>query len=111
MTQEERNAVRWKAINADFDWSNDEWAKEWLPWVRLAVACLHQDDVELTQGAGPLIKDGLMSDLLDGLTKTKRHLDGLTETVSAALHRMFLAVERHGYGPDNPPPDTPISVQ
>jgi hypothetical protein len=31
MTQEERNAVRFEAINANFDWSNDEWAITWLP--------------------------------------------------------------------------------
>jgi hypothetical protein len=37
MTQEERNALNFEAIKAEFDWSNDEWAEMWLPWVRIAA--------------------------------------------------------------------------
>jgi hypothetical protein len=30
-TQEERDAMRFQAIKANFDWSNEEWASTWPP--------------------------------------------------------------------------------
>jgi hypothetical protein len=111
MTQDERNAVRFEAVHCDFNWSNEDWAATWLPWVRLAIMALHTDDKDLTEMSGDIIKNGSMPDFLEGLTRTKRHLAALVEGVNAALNRTFLAVERHGYSPENPPPDGPIHLQ
>jgi hypothetical protein len=35
VTQAERDAIQWKAIKAEFNWSNDERAETWVPWVRV----------------------------------------------------------------------------
>jgi hypothetical protein len=57
-TQEERDAMRFQAIKANFDWSNEEWASTWLPWVRSSVALLELDDKELKDFARDLVKKG-----------------------------------------------------
>ena len=94
MTQEEQKAFKFDAIRKEFSWSHEEWSSTWLPWVRLAVACLHQNDQELTDGVGKLIKYGDMGVLLEGLARTKMHFEALIQTVSAAQTRNFLACER-----------------
>jgi hypothetical protein len=108
-TQEQRDAVRLEAIRAEFDWTNEEWAITWLPWVRTAFAIIHLDDRGLLkEGIPGLIKDGAAPGLLEWLTRSKHHLEALANVLDVALGRAFLVLERHGYSPDNPPPDSPV---
>jgi hypothetical protein len=46
---------------------------------------------------------------LEGLTRTKKHLDALSKLMQAALTRMFLVIEEFGYSPGNPPPDSRVN--
>jgi hypothetical protein len=105
MTQQERDALQFEAIRAEFDWSNDEWAATWLPWVRLAAIHVACDQEKLKGSMAEFVKDGGAGNTLEGLTRTKMHLEALRKLVEAALNRSFLVLERLGYSPDNPPPD------
>jgi hypothetical protein len=55
------------------------------------------------------MRDRIVPDLLDGLTKTKEHLEALASMVSTVLHRHFIVLERLGYDLDNPPPDVKVN--
>jgi hypothetical protein len=103
LTQTERDALRFEAIKVDFDWSNEDWAVAWLPWVRLAISILHLDDEEHKEGAVETIRAGNMPMLLEGLARTEGHLEGLYKALRAALNRSFLTVERLGYTPETLP--------
>jgi hypothetical protein len=76
-TQEERDALRFKAIKAKFDWTNDDWATTWLPWVRIAAVFVGDNDTHLQEAVRAMIPDGNVPDTLDGLTKLKDHLQSL----------------------------------
>jgi hypothetical protein len=56
MTEEERRAFRFKAIKINFNHTNEEWATMWLPWVRLAIASLDNDDKDLECIVGNMLK-------------------------------------------------------
>jgi hypothetical protein len=109
MTQEERDALQFEAIKAEFDWSNDEWAATWLPWVRLAAIHVAGDQNKLKELMAEFVKAGEAGNTLEGLTRTKVHLEALTKLIDAALTRTFLVLERLGYSPDNPPPDSRVN--
>jgi hypothetical protein len=109
MTQQERDALQFEAIKAEFDWRNDEWAATWLPWVRLAAIHVAGDQDKLKGLMAEFVKDGEAGNILEGLTRTKMHLETLHKLMEAALSRSFLVLERLGYSPDNPPPDGRIN--
>jgi hypothetical protein len=106
MTQEARDAMQFNAIKAEFDWSNDDWASTWLPWVRVAAVHVGGDQDKLKDLMADFVKDGEAANILEGLTRTKMHLEALYKLVDAALMRSFLVLERLSYSPDNPPPDS-----
>jgi hypothetical protein len=105
MTQEERDALQFEAIKAEFDWSNDDWAATWLPWVRLAAIHVAGNQDKLKELMAGFVKDGEAENILEGLTRTRLHLESLHRLVDTALGRSFLVLERLGYSPDNLPPD------
>ncbi len=107
-TQEERDAIRFAAIKARFDWSNEEWAETWLPWIRLAAALLETDDVKLKEIFAAHVKEGEAPNILEGWTRTKAHMLGLANLADVAMGRAFLVLERLGYSPDNLPPEQPV---
>ena len=103
-TQAERDAIQWKAIKAEFNWSNDEWAETWLPWVRVAACHVDGDRTALKSLMLDLISAGDAPNVLEGLTRTKIHLQALVELTNAALSRSFLVLEELGYSAENQPP-------
>jgi hypothetical protein len=103
LTQAERDALRFKAILVDFDWTNEDWGNAWLPWIRLAVSILHLDDEEHKESACEAIRTGQMLMVLEGLSRTEGHLEGLYKALRAAVTRSFLTIERLGYTPDTLP--------
>jgi hypothetical protein len=111
VTQAELDAIRFVAIKSDFDWSNEDWAKTWLPWIRLSLAILHLEDEQRRNSSLEAVRAGVMPQLLEGLVRAKEHLGGVHNAVEAAFHRCLLDTERLGYTRENPPPKTPISVQ
>jgi hypothetical protein len=102
-TQAERDTLRFKAIETNFNWTDQEWARAWLPGVRLAARLLADDDVALKASIVRL--GGAVPTLLNELCETKEHLLALAEMVGIALSRTFVTLERLGYSPENPPPD------
>jgi hypothetical protein len=107
-TQEQRNAMRFEKIKLHFDWTNEDWAAAWLPWVRLAAAQVELDDVKLERLMAGLVKDGEAPNLLEGWSRLKAHLQAVVKLSDVALDRSFLVLERLGYSPDNLPPDQPV---
>ena len=105
-TQEERDAQQLVAIKAEFDWTNEQWSETWLPWVRVAGVQVGRDQDRLQETMRDLVAAGEAPNVLEGLTRTKQHLEALEKLIDAALMRSFLVLERLGYSPDNPPPNS-----
>jgi len=81
--QQARNG---SAIIARFNWSNDDWADTWLPWVRVAAvfAAGDRDGVkEILHGDHG---DGA-AEILQGIAETKAHLEELVKLTETALER------------------------
>jgi hypothetical protein len=53
-----------------------------------------------------LPKDGKVPDMLDRWCISKDHLNLLAQMLDCALTRSFIVLERLGYDPENPPPDS-----
>src|SRR6266571_8629569 len=99
-TQEQRDAQRFKAIKAKFNWTNDEWASTWLPLVRMAAVQVAVNDVELQDYMREVVKTGEVPNMLEGWSKLKQHLAALVELTDCALTRSFVVLERLGYSPE-----------
>lgn len=97
------NDIRFSAIEARFEWTNQAWGVAHLPNVRVASLLLQKDDIELEETVGRLVKAGVMPDTLEGISTTKEHLEALVDLLRAALTRSFVVLERLGYSPDLPP--------
>ena len=109
-TPEQRKAMTFKGKKVKFDWTNEDWAAAFLPSVRLAVISLEKDEKELEEAIGKIMRDGIVPDLLDGLTNTKEHLEALASMIGTVLHRHFIVLERLGYDLDNnKPPDAKLN--
>lgn len=104
-TAEERAAVTWGSSKIKFDWTNEGWANNYLPYVRIGIATLEKDHRALLVAVKELADEGAMPSMMDGMCQTKQHLEGLVEGLDIAISRSFLMLERLGYTPDNPPPD------
>jgi hypothetical protein len=66
--------------------------------VRGIQAAGEQANVESFMGA--CAKDGTAEELLDGLGRTKVHLESLTKLIDRALLRTHAALKQFGYSPD-----------
>ena len=67
--------MTFKGKKVKFDWTNEDWAAAFLPTVRLAVASLEKDEKEFEEAIGKVMRDGIVPDLLHGLTNTKEAKD------------------------------------
>ncbi len=105
-TAEQRSAMTFAAIRPKFSWTNEDWSLAFLPRVRLALLALNHDDKSLERFMSGVVKEGIVPDMLDGWVETKEHLRGLAEMLDTALTRSFIVLERLGYDPENPPPDS-----
>jgi hypothetical protein len=88
--------MSFKGKKVKFDWTNEEWAAAFLPTVRLALAALEKDEKEFEEAMGKAMRDGIVPDLLDGLSNTKEHLEALASMTGTVLHRHFVVLERLG---------------
>ena len=105
-TPEQRKAMTFPAVKVSFEHTNDDWALAHLPRVRLATLILQRDDMVLEKLMAGFVKDGIAPEMMDGLCMTKEHLKSLAELCDVALARSFCVLERLGYNPANPPPET-----
>lgn len=93
----------------DFDWTNDDWGRQHLVSVRIASKLMEQDHEQLQSSLAVILECGAVSEMLERVTFTKKHLLALVDILDQSLLRSFLVLERLGYGPDNPPPDPAVS--
>jgi hypothetical protein len=100
--------MTFQGVKINVDWTNQEWAAAHLPFVRLAAVALEKDDKELQAAFADMAKGGVVPDLLESWCRTKQHLKALVKGLEAALARSFLVLDRLGYTPDNPPPDSAV---
>lgn len=108
-TQAERDAIHFEAVEGlDFNCTNDEWANANLPLVRVAVAMLGRNDVAHQSALASLMKTGVVPDMLDDMVQARENFKALAQMIDIALHRSFLVLERLGYTPENPPPDSVV---
>ena len=108
-TPEQRAGTKFDGIKVEFNWTNDEWALAQLQRIRLASALVAHDDDELLAVFQKLIPDGVVPDMLEGLARTKRHVEALHALLNATLMRSFAVLERCGYGPDNESSETAVT--
>lgn len=99
------NPIKFEAIDAKFDYTNDDWAIANLPKVRIATLLLQRDDAALTDTIGKMAKSGIVPEMLEGMCDTRDHLKAIVELLDVALARSFTILDRLGYSPDLPPPD------
>ena len=73
------------AIIARFNWSNDDWADTWLPWVRVAAVFAAGD----RDGVKEILHDDhvVAAEILQGILETKAHLEELVKLTETALER------------------------
>ena len=84
--------------------SNQQWASNHLPMVRVALRIASFDRAGVDESLSSMLQtEGLIPNLLDVLARTKDHLQGLSELIDTVLARSFVALGDMGYSPDNPP--------
>ena len=79
----------------------------WQTLAAHAILCRDHDNLE--KHMKTIVESGQAQTLLEGLTRTKDQLEILRKAMDAALMRSFLVLERLGYSPDNPPPESPVN--
>ena len=95
-----RETTTFPAIDAVFDWKNDEWALAFLPTVRLATLTVKRDDKALEQVYREMIeadKDGEVERLLEGFLDVAEHLDGIVDLLTCAMERSSIVLKRLGW--------------
>ena len=107
-TGDQRTAMTFPALDVAFDWSNEAWALTFAPPIRMAMFALQKDDKELERAIAALIRRGVVPGMLDGWGDAKQHFKDLAKLLDTALSRSFVVLERLGYDPENPPPDTHV---
>ena len=105
------NTVKFDAIDARFEYGNEEWALANLPKIRIASHMLQRNDIELADSISKMVTGGIVPDTLDGLIATRDHMKALAEMIDVALTRSFVVLDRLGFSPDCPPPDKEIVLQ
>lgn len=109
-TQAQRDAMTFQGEKIVFDWTNDDWVKAHLVTVRVACVIMGKDHEQLQSSlaSASISESCAVSEMLEQMTLTKKHLKALVELLDRSLLRSFLLLERLGYSPDNPPPDGPV---
>jgi hypothetical protein len=91
-----------------FEWTDEQWSRLHLPWIRFAAAALAKDQSELETAICKLSffdgTDRSLSIMLERWRETKQHLEELCAIIDAALNRSSAVLERIGYDPNKPPP-------
>jgi hypothetical protein len=93
----EPDIATFTALDVAFNWSNEEWARTFLPQIRMAHLVVQRDDKALEEILAQHIKDGIHEELLEQLANTAEHLDGLTQLLNSAIARSSAVLERMGY--------------
>lgn len=78
-----------------FPWTNDEWGKQNLAWVRLAAVIVKNSDAENDEALLRMTEDERNS-LVDGITGAIDRIDDLNNVCWGALASLEQAAERVG---------------
>jgi hypothetical protein len=71
-------------IDVEFDWSNEEWVRTFLPLIRLAVVAVQKDEKSLEDAVQNWIANGVINEALERWLETAEHLDGLVTVLNCA---------------------------
>jgi hypothetical protein len=92
--------ARFPAIDAKFDWSNEEWARTFLPQIRVASLVVQRDDKALYKIMDGYIENGSVTELLEAWCDAADHLESVTELLNCAMERSVTVLRRLGYATD-----------
>jgi hypothetical protein len=86
-----------------FEWSNEKWARQFLPQIRVASLVVQRDDKALERIMAGYVKDGVATEILEAWLDTEEHLRALTALLHCALARSSIVLERMGHESAKPP--------
>ena len=72
----------------------------------MALVMLGLDQEKLKETIAALVEGGQAPNYLEDLCVVKQKFANMPHFMDTAINRSFLMLERLGYGPDNPPPDS-----
>ena len=95
-----RKTANFPAIDIEFDWSNEEWARTFLPQIRVASLVVQRDDKALEKVIEAYIKNGTVTELLEAWCDTADHIEGVSKLLNCAMERSITVLRRLGYASD-----------
>jgi hypothetical protein len=88
---------KFPALEADFDWSNEEWARTFLPQIRIANLVIQRNDKALEKIMAVYVENGMVTEILEAWLDTVEHLEGVKQLLTCALARSSIVLKRMGY--------------
>jgi hypothetical protein len=88
------------ATDAEFDWTNSEWARNFLPQIRVASLIVQRDDKALEKVMKAYIENGTVTELLEAWCDTAEHLESVSKLVDCAMERSITVLRSLGYASD-----------
>jgi hypothetical protein len=95
--------AKFRAIDVEFDWSNEEWIRTFLLPIRIASKIIDRDDNELQKMLANHIEDGTVTAIVESWLDTEKHLRALTDMLHCVLARYSIVLKRMGHEPAKPP--------
>jgi hypothetical protein len=86
-------------LDVEFDWSNEEWSRTFLPLIRLAVVAVQKDERSFEIVLQEWMDSGVIDEALERWLETAEHLDGLTAVLNCVLARSAKVLRKIGVEP------------
>ena len=83
-----------------FNWGNAEWARAFLPQIRVASLVIQRDDKKLEKVMEAYIENGTVTELLEAWCDTADHLESVSKLLNCAMERSITVLRRLGYASD-----------
>lgn len=98
-----KKEIKFPALkDVTFDWSNAEWARTFLPQIRVASLVVQRDDKALEKVMAAYIENGMINKVLESWLDTAQHLEGITDLLNCAMARSSAVLKRLGYDSGKP---------
>lgn len=89
-----QKTVKFPALYAEFDWENAEWARNFLPQIRIASLIVRRDDKALEKIMDSYIENGTVTELLEAWCDTAEHLESIAGLLNCAMARSSAVLKR-----------------
>lgn len=87
-------------LDVEFDWSNEEWSKTFLPLIRLAIVAVQKDEGSFEVVLQEWMASGVIDEALERWLETAEHLNGLIAVLNCVLARSAKVLRKIGVEPD-----------